>query len=117
MKPVYWLRLEGAVVLAGSVMLYATHGAGLMFFVLLLFVPDLFMLGYLKDTRLGALVYNVGHSYLLPASSLVVALALGNELGLAVALIWIAHIGLDRLLGYGLKYEDSFKATHLSAHG
>jgi len=117
MKPVYWLRLEGAVVLAGSVMLYATHGAGWMFFVLLLFVPDLFMLGYLRDTRLGARIYNLGHTYLLPASLLVAASLIDQPLLLALALIWIAHIGLDRLLGYGLKYEDSFKATHLSAHG
>ena len=117
MNQVVWLRVEGAVLLSSSVAFYSVYGASWWLFTLLLFAPDLFMLGYLKNPRTGALIYNVGHSYLLPALLLTLALTTGNTIALALALIWFAHIGLDRLLGYGLKYSDAFKSTHLSARG
>ena len=110
-----WLRLEGAAVLGISVLLYAQFGIGWGWFALLLFTPDVFMLGYLRDAKAGALIYNVGHSYL--TASVLAALGLIQvPLLLALSLIWFAHIGLDRMLGYGLKLPTGFKHTHLSAH-
>ncbi|MDT7537472.1 MAG: hypothetical protein QOI82_1057 [Actinomycetota bacterium] len=79
----------------------------------LLFVPDLFMAGYARSTRIGAAVYNLGHSYPAPALLGAAAVASSSHVWEAVALIWFAHIGMDRTLGFGLKYGDSFKHTHL----
>ena len=76
-------------------------------------VPDLFMLGYLRDTRVGAAVYNLGHSYLLPAAMSLAGAVGHHPLTLALGLLWLAHIGMDRLARYGLKYDVSFQHTHL----
>lgn len=72
------------------------------------------MLGYLRDKQTGALVYNIGHSYLTPLALAGAGLWSGSDLALSIALIWGAHIGLDRAMGYGLKYASGFKETHLS---
>ena len=108
------LRLEGAVVLAAASIVYAESGRGWVMFALLFFVPDISMLGYLGGRKLGAAVYNVGHTYILPAALAAYGLLQSQPLALAVALIWIGHIGFDRLLGFGLKYETAFGHTHLS---
>lgn len=112
-----WLRLEGAVVLVVSVWGYASTDASWWLFVALLLVPDLFMLGYLAGPRLGAVVYNIGHAYLLPALLGAASIWLAQPLLLSLALIWVAHIGMDRMLGYGLKFPDHFKHTHLGFVG
>jgi hypothetical protein len=108
------LRLEGALVLAAASIAYAEIGRGWVMFALLFLVPDISMLGYLGGRRLGAAVYNVGHTYILPAALGAYGLFQSQPLALAVALIWMGHIGFDRLLGFGLKYETAFGHTHLS---
>jgi Domain of unknown function (DUF4260) len=108
------LRAEGALVLAAASLGYAQTGSGWGLFALLFLAPDLFMLGYLHGSRIGALVYNIGHSYLTPALLAAGGWLAGAPVALAVALIWVAHIGFDRMLGYGLKYGGGFKLTHLS---
>ncbi|SDM68181.1 DUF4260 family protein [Sediminibacillus halophilus] len=85
----------------------------ILLFFLLLFVPDITMVGYLLNSRTGSLVYNIGHSLILPGILLFIAYLGGLSLLLTVALIWIAHIYLDRSLGFGLKYSKGFKVTHL----
>ena len=107
------LRLEGLAVLALTVFAYSQIGAGWALFAILFLVPDLSMLGYLAGPRAGAILYNLGHSYLLPAAIGAVGLAIGTPLLTSVALIWVAHIGFDRMVGYGFKYSDAFKHTHL----
>lgn len=107
------LRLEGLTILITAVMLYAQLDAGWLYFALLLLTPDLAMLPYLINPRLGALAYNVVHTYVLPLALAVVAYLGGYPTLLALALIWLAHIGMDRTVGYGLKYGDDFKHTHL----
>lgn len=84
----------------------------LLFFALLL-VPDITMIGYLFHTKIGAYVYNVGHSFIIPFILFVVAFLNDFSNILMVTLIWLAHICLDRSLGFGLKYYDDFKSTHL----
>ncbi len=108
------LRLEGAAMLAGATALYGVHGGNWGLFALLLLAPDLSMLGYRGGATVGAACYNAAHTYLAPIALGGVGLAAGHAPVLLMALIWAAHIGLDRALGYGLKYPDGFTATHLS---
>ena len=112
-RPALMLRVEGATLLAGSVLLYWMGGGSWWLFALLLLAPDLAILGYLAGPRVGAAAYNVFHSYPLPAALGLLGLFVGAPLAVSVALVWFAHIGMDRLVGYGLKYPAGFKDTHL----
>jgi hypothetical protein len=111
------LRLEGLTLFAGMLLLYAVWGGSWLVFVLLFLVPDLSFLAYLADSRLGAIVYNAAHSYMAPVALLTVGFALELPLLLSIAMIWLAHIGIDRALGYGLKYAAGFGFTHLGRIG
>ena len=112
--PRVWLGLEGATLLLVSTGAFFTLGGHWPLFVLLLLAPDIAMLGYLLGKRSGAHVYNLFHSTLLPAALLAFGFFAAQPLAVSVALIWFAHIGLDRAIGYGLKYEGGFKDTHLN---
>lgn len=107
------LHAEGLAVLVGSLVVYFDQGYGWLALVLLFLTPDLSMLGYLGGPRIGSLTYDAVHTYLGPVTLGVVGLVGGSSLAMQLALIWLAHIGLDRLLGYGLKYPTGFKDTHL----
>jgi hypothetical protein len=107
------LRLEGAVVFAGAIALYASQSGSALLFIALLFTPDISMIGYRANPHLGAIIYNVVHTYALPALLITAALALNVQWLILIALILFAHIGMDRLLGFGLKYPTAFKDTHL----
>ena len=107
------LRVEGAAALAVAVALYGVRGGNWALFAALLLVPDLSMLGYRAGAAAGAACYNAAHTYLAPIALGGVGLAAGNAAVPLLALIWAAHIGLDRALGYGLKYPDGFTTTHL----
>lgn len=111
------LRLEGLTLFAGMVMLYAAWDGSWLVFALLFFVPDLSFLAYLADARTGAMVYNAAHSYMVPVALLTLGFGLASPLTLSIALIWLAHIGIDRALGYGLKYSAGFGYTHLGRIG
>ena len=113
LKPSVLLKLEGLLVFIVALFSYTRLNGNWILFILLILAPDLSMLGYLKDVQLGALAYNVVHSYVLPAMLFAVSYFIGFDFGLALAIIWIAHIGIDRCLGFGLKYPTEFKDTHL----
>ena len=113
----WWLRAEGLAVLAGSVWLYAQHGQSWGMLALLFLAPDLSFAAYLGGPRLGAIVYDCAHSYVLPLASGIALAASGNADKLPFVLIWTAHIGFDRALGYGLKYPTGFGDTHLGPMG
>ena len=116
--PLRFLRSEGAVLLAAALAAYITAlDQPLWLLPLLLFLPDLLMVGYARSNRLGALLYNLSHSYPAPAALGALALAAQEQAWQGVALVWFAHIGLDRALGYGLKYETGFCDTHLGRIG
>jgi Domain of unknown function (DUF4260) len=106
------LRLEAAAVLAFAITAYAFTGASWWLFAALFLVPDLSMLGYLSGPRIGAAMYNAGHSYIGPAMIGAIGYWGNTPIPIALALIWIAHIGFDRSIGYGLKYATAFKHTH-----
>jgi hypothetical protein len=108
------LRVEGALVAAGAVAAYIHLHGPWWLFLLLAFAPDLSMLGYLAGVRVGAVTYNVVHAYLLPGALLAAGLIFDARGAALVALIWLAHIGVDRLLTFGLKYPTAFQDTHLT---
>lgn len=101
------LHLEGLAVLAVAVALYADAGFGWLLLLVLFLAPDLSMLGYLGGPRLGSLTYDVVHTYVGPVALGAIGVVGGYETAVQVALIWLAHIGLDRALGYGLKYPTA----------
>jgi len=114
-KPLWWLRFDGLALLAAALILFGATHQPLWLIPAVILLPDLFMVGYLGSARLGAAVYNLGHSYPLPAIMSLAGLAWHHPLTLALGLLWLAHIGMDRLAGFGLKYDTSFQHTHLSS--
>lgn len=111
------LKLEGLVAAVASALVYARTGASWCLFAALWLAPDLSMLAYLKRPCLGARYYNVAHTYLLPGVLALLGWLLHANALFPFALIWVNHIGVDRLLGYGLKYSDGFGFTHLGVLG
>lgn len=115
--PVWFQRAENAAIAVLATVGFVHSGFAWWWLLALFLVFDLSMLGYVASPRLGAWTYNLGHSYLVPA-------ALGAVWWLADArwagfltLAWAFHIGVDRLLGYGLKFTDRFTHTHLGEIG
>ena len=111
------LRLEGTCYAIAALLLYWQQGFSWTLFAVLGLVPDLAMIGYLAGPRAGAISYNIFHATPLPWVMLLVAHFSGNSWLLSIALIWFAHIGTDRALGYGLKHVSGFKDTHLGRIG
>lgn len=109
-KGLSW-RLAGGVTLALAVILYRQQGGGWLAFGLLLLAPDLGALGYLAGARAGARGYNLLHNYSLPLALLALATLAGSAPATAVAAIWLAHIGMDRIVGYGLKAVPPYGAA------
>jgi hypothetical protein len=107
------LKLEGAVVFIIALVMYSRSGSGWLMLAVLFFVPDVSMMGYAVNTRIGAGLYNVVHAYVLPAALGLIGLWSINGVMVSLSLIWFAHIGFDRLWGFGLKYPTVFKDTHL----
>ena len=111
------LRLEGLSLFAGMVLLYWIWGGSWWVFAILFLAPDLSFIAYLSDPKTGAIVYNAAHSYMAPVALLTAGLAAGEPLMVSLGIIWLAHIGIDRALGYGLKYQAGFGFTHLGHIG
>lgn len=108
------LHLEGAAVFALSLLTYHWIQGSWLQFALLFLVPDLSILGYAAHARVGATAYNLVHSYVAPLALAAYSFGSNHTAILSLALIWTAHIGLDRMLGFGLKYPTRFKDTHLN---
>jgi hypothetical protein len=111
--PSVLLRLEGAGLLRIAAFLYARSDTSWLLFALLFLAPDVGMVGYLGGSRAGAVLYDLLHTSLLPAGLAVMGVVADSRSAVAVALIWLAHIGMDRALGFGLKYPTGFRDTHL----
>ena len=114
MTPRPLLHLEGAAVLIVSLFSYHWIQASWFQFALLFLVPDISMLGYAANVRVGAISYNAVHCYAAPLILAGWSIGANHSAILPLSLIWIAHIGFDRMLGYGLKYPTRFKDTHLN---
>jgi hypothetical protein len=111
------LRLEGLTLFTGMTLLYAVWGGSWWIYAILFLVPDLSFAGYLAGPRAGAIVYNAAHSYMAPMTLMVTGFAIEAPLVLSIAMIWLAQIGIDRALGYGMKYVTGFGFTHLGRIG
>jgi hypothetical protein len=111
------LRLEGAAAFVAAIALYGHAGFSWLALLILFLAPDLSMLAYLAGARAGALVYNLVHTYALALPLALAGFAFGSPVASALPLILIAHVGFDRMLGYGLKYASGFDDTHLGRIG
>ena len=108
------LHLEGLAILAASLLiLFQVLSAPWWVLPILILGPDVFMLGYLIDNKVGAHIYNLGHTLILAIPVAIAGYYLDNRWLLITGLILIGHIGMDRMFGYGLKYPEGFKSTHL----
>jgi hypothetical protein len=110
-----WLRLEGVAAFLAATYLYANTSGSWLLFAMLFFVPDISFAAYFAGSRIGAAIYNAAHSYVGPLTLAGALFSSGTEL--TAALIWGAHVGFDRALGYGLKYPTAFRDTHLGQIG
>lgn len=111
------LRLEGLCVLIVSLFAYSKYGTGWSIFAWCFLLPDISLIGYLAGPRIGACTYNAAHSYIGAIGSLAASMIFPSIAPTSMALIWLAHIGFDRSLGYGLKYAEGFGYTHLGKIG
>ncbi len=84
---------------------------------MLFLAPDLSFLGYLAGPRIGAIIHDAAHSTIAPMALMTASFGFTPPLLISVAMIWLAHIGIDRALGYGLKYSAGFGFTHLGRIG
>jgi hypothetical protein len=113
-KPVLTLlRLEGVAAFAAGIALFLAHGGPWLALIPLLLVPDVSMVGYLRDPRLGALTYNLVHNWALGLAVLGLGLLAAQGWLVLAGAVLIGHVGMDRALGYGLKLPTSFHETHL----
>lgn len=111
------LRLEGLCIFVASVLAYAKFGSGWDTFAWFFFAPDLAFVGYLAGPKAGAIAYNTTHSVAGALAVLVIGVLGSAPVAVTAGIIWAAHIGFDRALGYGLKYSTGFKFTHLGVIG
>jgi hypothetical protein len=118
-QTVTWQRVEGAVVFAAGVILVLHEPAWLPWWARLLvfFAPDLGFVGYAFGPRRGSVFYNATHVYGLGAILIALGASLSLPICVAVGALWLAHAGLDRMLGYRLKSPEGFSVTHLGPIG
>jgi hypothetical protein len=107
------LRLEGLAILAGAIVVYVDASYSIVAFVALFLAPDLSFVGFLAGPRTGSAVYNGAHTYVVPVALGAAGMLTETDVAVQLALIWIAHIGVDRALGFGLRYPTDSKNTHL----
>jgi hypothetical protein len=112
-----WLRLEGLAALLAGLAIYGASGGSWLLVIPLILVPDISMLGYLRDPRLGALTYNLVHNWAIGLAVLGAGVWSGQSWVLLTGSILVAHVGMDRLAGYGLKLPSAFTDTHLGRIG
>ncbi|MEH7457467.1 DUF4260 domain-containing protein [Bacillus sp. JJ1127] len=107
------IHMEGLMVLVASIYMYSLCDFSWFIFFLLLLAPDVSMLAYFLNDQAGAMVYNLFHTYVVSILLILIGMFLNLDVMLMSGLIWTAHIGMDRMFGYGLKYKTGFKDTHI----
>lgn len=112
-----WLRLEGLAAFAAGLGLFGASGGNWLLILPLILLPDVSAVGYLANPRVGAFTYNLAHSWVPGLLVLGLGSWLASPVFQLVAAILIAHVGMDRALGYGLKLPSSFQDTHLGRIG
>lgn len=112
-----WLRAEGLAGLGLGWFAWQANGGDPVWFLPLLLAPDVSMLGYLGGPHVGAITYNVAHNWLVGGLVLGLGWWLAAVPLVLAGAVLVAHTGIDRLLGYGLKYPTAFQDTHLGRIG
>jgi hypothetical protein len=112
-----WLRLEGVAAFGAGLVLFGSSGGDWLVFLPLILLPDVSVIGYLAGPRIGAFTYNLVHTWAPGFVALIIGLWLDAPGALLVAAALIAHVGMDRALGYGLKLPSAFGDTHLGRIG
>ena len=114
--PNLFLRAEGLVAFLSASFLYFHFWGDWSFYIVALILPDIGIAGFLGGTKVGSVIYNVTHTFAIPTALATWLLLSGvpysNTL-LLLALVWCAHIGMDRAFGFGLKYPTHFSDTHM----
>jgi hypothetical protein len=116
-QSIIFQRVEALVLFVLALALYWWLGSAWWIFLVLFLCIDITMVGYLFNTTTGAFIYNVGHTFIIPSGFLLYGTFYQQETAIAFALIWLAHIGFDRAMGYGLKMSNGFGHTHLGKIG
>lgn len=116
-QPKLILRLEGLVLFAAGLAAFLYLKQSIWIFAALFLVPDLSMVAYFAGPKLGAIIYNIFHATIAPLLLAIYGVLFGELFAQVLASIWLAHIGLDRAVGYGLKYPSDFRDTHLGRIG
>jgi hypothetical protein len=112
-----WLRLEGLAGLVAGLVLFGISGGSWLLLIPLLLLPDVSALGYLAGPRVGAFTYNLIHTWAPGFVTLAIGAWLASPVLLVIGAILVAHVGMDRAMGYGLKLPSSFQDTHLGRIG
>lgn len=108
------LKLEYFGLFLFSIILFSQLDFAWWIYPLLFLVPDIGMLGYLINNKIGAYTYNLCHHLGVAVAFLMYGALMTNPLCTLFGTILLGHSSFDRLVGYGLKYTDSFKHTHLN---
>ena len=108
-----WVHLEGLIIFMSMIYIYYEFDYNWWIFILFLLTPDIAMFAYIINNRIGAIIYNLVHTYTISIPFLIFGIMMNNNLIIMVGIIWSAHNGIDRLFGYGLKYTTAFQHTHL----
>jgi hypothetical protein len=108
-----FLILESIAIFIGSLLIYLFLSGNWIIFLVLLLAPDIFMIGYLKNSQVGSIIYNIGYVYAWPIVLIIIGILIKFNLLILFSLIWMTHISMDRAMGYGLKYPSDFKDTHM----
>ncbi len=108
------LKLESLCIFLSSLFVYHYLNESWILFFLLFFLPDLSMVMYIFNKKTGAVFYNLFHTYLWSFLLVIIGFIIKNNLVISFGVVYASHISFDRMIGYGLKYSDSFKNTHLS---
>jgi Domain of unknown function (DUF4260) len=111
--PRTWLRVEGVAAFAAGIALYVGSGGQLIWLVPLMLAVDVSMAGYLAGPAIGAFTYNAAHTWATGLLVLAAGWAAASPVVVVVGAVLVAHVGLDRFVGYGLKYPSAFADTHL----
>ncbi|PEJ07324.1 DUF4260 domain-containing protein [Bacillus wiedmannii] len=107
------VHFEGLVVFVATIYAYSIYEFSWIIFFVFLLAPDVSMLAYGINNRVGAKIYNICHTYIISILIAIIGVYFKIDTVIIIGLIWTAHIGMDRMFGYGLKYETDFKDTHI----
>jgi len=111
------LKIEELAMMLLGVLAFSQLSFSWWWFLVFFFLPDIGMIGYLINNKMGAVLYNVFHHKAIAIFFYLIGFALQNETLQLTGIILFSHSSFDRMLGYGLKYENGFKYTHLGEIG